>query len=327
MRLEEISGFAESVLQDVDSLLVICNKKAESERLFQQLSGAEQDCFHLSSAMCTAHRRDVLAQIEAALQSGKQTGRKVICVSTQVMEAGVDLSFGCVIRLAAGMDSVVQSAGRCNRNGESSQPAPVYIVPCVDENLSRLREIQAGKQVTIALLRTFQQNPEAFGNDLASDQAMEWYYRSLFREQCASEGYQEYPVKGHGTLFTLLSTNQEHVDANDPYFNEYTLNQAFKTAGSLFQVLDDSTEDVVVPYGKGADLIAELTAYTGPISSQWLRSWAQRAKPYTVSLYDYQKDMLNAGIMEIHGVLTLRPEYYDANTGLATKPEAVFWEV
>ena len=60
------------------------------------------------------HRRDTLAQIEESLAHKQQ---KTLCIATQVIEAGVDISFGCVLRLAAGIDSVVQAAGRCNRNG------------------------------------------------------------------------------------------------------------------------------------------------------------------------------------------------------------------
>ncbi len=327
MRLEEIPAFAKCALQNTDSLLIICNKKAESEFLYQSFSDGGYDCFHLSSAMCMAHRRDVLEQIEAALQKKSSSGRKVICVATQVMEAGVDISFGCVIRLAAGMDRVVQSAGRCNRNGECNSIAPVYIVPCIDEKLEHLREIQAGKQVTIALLHQYKQKPESFDSDLASNKAVEWYYHKLFREQCASKGYQQYPVKGHGTLFELMSSNQAHLDSSNPYFQHYTMNQALKTAGNLFHVLDDRTEDVVVPYGEGAELIAELSAQTSYLSLEWLRNWIQRTKPYTVSVYNYQKEMFMDGLVEMHGVLTLRPEYYNADTGLVTKPASAFLEV
>ena len=66
--------------------------------------------------MCVAHRRVTIDSLREALDT---LDEKVVCVSTQVIEAGVDISFQTVIRLAAGMDSVVQAAGRCNRNGET----------------------------------------------------------------------------------------------------------------------------------------------------------------------------------------------------------------
>ena len=323
LRLEQIPEFAKQTLQGVNSLLVICNKKSESEFLFSKLTQENVNCFHLSSSMCMAHRRDTLSQIEASLS----IGRKTVCISTQIMEAGVDISFDCVIRLAAGMDSVVQSAGRCNRNGESNQTAPVYILQCTDESLGRLREIQTGKQVTISLLEQFRQHPEQFQNDLASSPSIEWYYRKLYREQKSSKGYQQFAVKGHETLFQLLSSNEDNINFEDPYFMVYTMNQAFQTAGSLFHVLDDATEDVVVPYGKGASLITELTGHIGDVSPEYLRAWSERAKPYTVSVYHYQKENLEAGLLESHGVLVLHPEYYNIQTGLITKPETGFLEV
>ncbi len=325
MRLNEIPDFARNILEDTQSMLIICNKKSESEFLYQSLASEETDCYHLSSSMCMAHRRDVLGQISKSLDTGKKTGRKTVCVSTQVMEAGVDVSFGCVIRLAAGMDSVIQAAGRCNRNGESAAPAPVYLLQCADENLGKLREIRDGKQVTVVLLEQFRRSPEQFGSDLSSDRAIEWYYRELYRTQ--PERYQQYTVEGGGTIFDMLSSNMGFLDMNHPDFGKFTINQAFKTAGELFHVLDDATEDVVVPYGAGAELIAELASDGGQVSTGQLRSWLKRAKPYTVSLYDYQKKKLNDGIVSIRGVLVLRPEYYDMRTGLITKPESTFLEV
>ena len=321
LRLEQIPDLAREQLKYADSLLIICNKKAQSEFLYQALQNTEADCFHLSSAMCMAHRRDILSRMEHSLEQGKATGRKTVCVSTQVMEAGVDISFGAVIRLAAGMDSVVQSAGRCNRNGENPRPAPVQILQCMDENLGRLREIREGKQVTVALLNQFQRNPESLAGDLASEASIRWYYEHLFSGQ--TPGYQQYFEKGHGCLFDLLSVNLQNRDGDTG--EGCTLCQAFKTAGGLFHVLDENTQDVVVPYGAGADLIAELSGK--PMDLEALRHWLKQARPYTVSLYDYQKDALQNGIVNLHGVLVLQPEYYDSDTGLITKPESAFLEV
>ena len=324
-RLEEIPAFAEDILEQTNSLLIICNKKAEAEFLFRQLSSNHANCFHLSSAMCMSHRRDVLKQLELSLEQSRKTEEKTICVATQVMEAGVDISFGCVIRLTAGMDSVIQSAGRCNRNGESAAPAPVYVLQCSDEKLGKLWEINAGKQASVALLEQFRRDPEKLGGDLASDFAIEWYYRKLYKNQDA--GHQQYTIKDGGNLFDLLSTNSQFFDPDNPECSTYNCRQAFKTAGALFHALDNAAEDVVVPYGEGAELITELTACTRQLSPVQLKDLARRAKPYTVSLYDYQKEMLGAGVVKIQGFLVLRPEYYDLQTGLTITPQSSFLEV
>lgn len=126
MRLEEIADFSESVLEDTDSLLIVCNKKHQADKLYQSLKSSSARCFYLSSSMCVAHRR---ATIDALREALVTLDEKVVCISTQVIEAGVDISFQTVIRLATGMDSVVQAAGRCNRNGENKDAlASVYLI-------------------------------------------------------------------------------------------------------------------------------------------------------------------------------------------------------
>lgn len=74
--------------------------------------------FHLSTNMCPAHRLDVLARIRKALENQE----KVICISTQLIEAGINISFNNVFRILAGLDSIAQAAGRCNRHGKDNIP-------------------------------------------------------------------------------------------------------------------------------------------------------------------------------------------------------------
>jgi CRISPR-associated endonuclease/helicase Cas3 len=86
---------------------------------------------------------DILEKVRKDLKDGK----KVICVSTQLIEAGVDVSFECVIRSLAGIDSIAQAAGRCNRNGEK-KIGNVYIIDYGEEKLGSLSEIEKGQKVT-----------------------------------------------------------------------------------------------------------------------------------------------------------------------------------
>lgn len=101
--------------------LAIVNLKREAREIFQCLGrldvNHEFELIHLSTAMCGRHRTDCLNGIGALLDPGNP--KPVICVSTQLIEAGVDISFACVVRAMAGLDSIMQAAGRCNRNGES----------------------------------------------------------------------------------------------------------------------------------------------------------------------------------------------------------------
>lgn len=204
--LNEITSFAADALTKVNSLLIVCNKKQEAEHLFRALKPhAELSC-HLSAAMCTAHRRDVLEQL---------------------------------------------NAGRCNRHGECELPAPVYVVPCLDEDLKKLPEINNAKKSTDSLLDAFRRAPQQFDWDLSSEKAIQRYYQTLYRSNNP-----DFPIKQKGkSLFSLLSCNYEYYDETAEYASKFSMTQAFRAAGSLFQVFDNNTLDLIVPYREGKTLI------------------------------------------------------------------------
>lgn len=320
--LNEIISFAAEALTKVNSLLIVCNKKAEAEQLFHALKDhAELSC-HLSASMCTAHRRDVLERLNAGLKRGSHC----LCVSTQVIEAGVDISFQQVIRLSAGMDNVVQSAGRCNRNGECELPATVYVIHCLDEDLKKLPEINNAKNSTNSLLNAFRRSPAQFACDLSSETAIQTYYQTLYHS--FPENYQNFPIHHRGkSLFSLLSCNCECLDETAEYVSTFSMTQAFRTAGSLFQVFDNDTLDLVVPYKEGKTLIEELMASQNP-EPHFLSAWLKRVRPYTVSVYEHQLRPLAPAITQHGGIAILDPSFYNVDTGLSTEPQKhVFLEV
>lgn len=310
--LEEIVPFVQDELEQTKSLLVVCNRKDEAEYLFLQLQNQADVCCHLSASMCTAHRRTVLAKLNRALAERK----KCLCVATQVIEAGVDISFQRVIRLAAGMDSVIQAAGRCNRHGESGEPVPVYVVSCLGERLNRLREIKEAKDATQTLLYMYHRAPEKFENDLASRSAIDYYYSKLYQQHKNAMGYQDYYLeKEQTTIFDLLSFNEKYCDSDAPWAGRFFLNQAFKLAGSRFKVFDNATRDIIVPYGEGGKLITELLGQECP-DPAFLADWERRARSYSVSVYEWQLTALGNAVTEYAGVAILASGHYDENTGL-----------
>lgn len=320
-RLEELPAFAESILAEADSLLIVCNKKSESEALFSLLDGIDADRFHLSAAMCMAHRRAVLQQMQSALEARR---RKVLCISTQVIEAGMDISFQRVIRFAAGMDSVVQAAGRCNRHG-SEEIAPVYLVQCAGENLGRLAEIQRGQNATLSLLHRFETAPEEFQSDLSSDDAIRFYYQRLYRSMDRHETDDVIPER-KCTLYDLLSSNEKYADENFPEAGRFFLRQSFKIAGNAFRVFDQNTEDVLAPYGEGKQLrsrLIEISESPKPWDYREIQQLLEQAKPFTVSLYQYQWEQLNArgALVSLFDgrVYALTDGFYNQNTGFSLK--------
>lgn len=313
--LNEITSFAIDALTKVNSLLIVCNKKQEAEHFFRVLKDyAELSC-HLSASMCTAHRRDVLER----LNDGLKRGAKCLCVSTQVIEAGVDISFQQVIRLSAGMDNVIQSAGRCNRHGECHLSAPVYVVPCLDEDLKKLPEINNAKKSTDSLLDAFRRDPNQFDRDLSSEKAIQRYYQTLYHS--VQKGYQDFPLKQKGkSLFSLLSCNYEYYDETDQSASKFSMTQAFRTAGALFQVFDNNTLDLIVPYKEGKSLIEQLLAYSEP-EPAFLADWLKQARPYTISVYEHQLGTLDQAVAQHSGIAILNPDFYNLDTGLSTQPQ------
>lgn len=311
MPLEQIADFALNKLEHADSLLVVCNKKRQAEQLYNLLNGQNFALFSLSASMCIAHRRDTLDKLRNALTRYAQ---KVVCVSTQVIEAGVDISFACVIRLAAGMDSVVQAAGRCNRSGEAGPGvlAPVYLVRCQNESLAQLPDIRKGQGATQELLSEFAAHPELYHNSLDSAEAIQYYYRALYRRE--DKGHHDYCIKDRPSLLSLLSRN-ESCTADPPYY----FRQAFRTAGSLFQVFEENTTDVIVPYGEGAALIQNLNSERAEHDPIYLKTLLEQAKPYTVSLYQYQIDRLTAehSLIPLQGGALGLNGHYLAETGFS----------
>lgn len=332
VREETLPGRITEEMEHTQSLLVVCNKKAEAARLVERTKGAGWTSFHLSAGMCIQHRRDVLKRMTDLLKAGKnvtlqQPGRKVLCISTQVIEAGVDISFERAMRFAAGMDSVVQTAGRCNRNGEAEQRCPVYLVNCTDENLGRLQDIRRGKDATVELLCEYERDPQHFRNDLSSDEAIRFFYHCLYRsmDKDAQNGI-VYAADGRpkGCLYEYLSSNDRNSAAAGEAASAYLMRQAFKTAGKEFAVFDQETTDVLVPYGEGAKMIAALSTGRAKKDAAYRAALLKQATSFSVSLYSYQKKKLEerGALYHICGdsILALQESFYDDIIGLRDEP-------
>jgi CRISPR-associated endonuclease/helicase Cas3 len=119
-----------------DAVLAIVSRRADAAELFSLVearTGGAGACWHLSALMCPQHRSDTLGRIKAALAARREAlaaGREaapVRVISTQLVEAGVDVDFPVVYRALAGLDSVAQAAGRCNREGRLAEPGQVHV--------------------------------------------------------------------------------------------------------------------------------------------------------------------------------------------------------
>ncbi|MDE6700768.1 MAG: CRISPR-associated helicase Cas3' [Acetatifactor sp.] len=328
MDWDECVTFCGEQMEQHTSLLVICNTKAEarklSEKLQEQAAYGQWDIFHLSTAMCQAHRMDVLEQLRenlSALQQGfrEHTNvRKLICISTQLIEAGVDISFSCVVRVLAGIDNLSQAAGRCNRSNEYGQMGQVYLISLKDENLNMLKDIRNAQLCT----RNVLENQKSEEESLIGEQATRKFYRYLFEK---TENEIRYPIEDQKTTFylaDLLSNDNPRAKEAE----KFILRQPFKIVGRAFQVFDENTIDVVVPYKEGEYWMEQLRA----MESEWFelekfQEVIRQAQKYTVNLYAWQKQKLDqAGLLYsvLDGrVLLLDRQAYDEQFGVTVMDE------
>lgn len=315
--------FTDGLMCSHNHILIILNTKAAVQKVYQELytfyevSGQQIRLLHLSTNMCPQHRLAVIGEIKSTSAS-----QRLICVSTNLIEAGVDISFSCVIRSYAGLDSIAQAAGRCNRNGEIKEGfGKVYLIHMEEEYLGRLAHIRRGALCSEDITADFEHSPEAYDYDLLSPRSMEFYYRNYFYGD-EQKHTMRYSIKDTGrNLVDLLSENRESMQA---YYNRYgktlpnqMLFQSFKYAGKQFKAIDSDTVSVLVPYEKGEELIAELNKTVSDVQLIQLLRNAQR---FTVNLYRYQiEKFVQAGalISLLDGSLfALKDGFYDNEIGI-----------
>jgi CRISPR-associated endonuclease/helicase Cas3 len=209
---EPWSAIADRVSAADRATLCIVNTRAQARELYQEARDRTQDpVLHLSAGMCGAHRTDVLRQIRQLLPG------LVKVVSTQVVEAGIDISFPHVMRAMAGLDSLIQSAGRCNRHGTDPEPG-VFEVFLAEACVPYL--FKAPADITKVLLRT--------GQDLFSPATAQSFYRRLRNDS---------DTDAKGILASLDAHN-------------------YTEAGQNFRLIED-TATVVVPYGERGRLLVD----------------------------------------------------------------------
>ena len=318
----EVADLAEKELQEMGSVLIIVNKKDSARSLYQRLAERKSaSVYHLSTNMCPAHRLYVLGIVKDRLAK-KQP---VICVSTQLIEAGVDIDFGTVIRYLAGLDSIAQAAGRCNRNGRHEKLGRVYIVNSKEESLDKLKDIKIGANDAERVLREFNDNPETFNNDRIGLKAMEQFYKYYFYNRSKEMNY---PVPSNNKeigrtddLFNLLSLNCASVQEYQRINNatpSLPLKQSFQSAAKAFHAIDSPTRGVIVPYEENGDDIVNQLCDAVMLEKQYkLLKAAQR---FSVNLYSYELEDMGKknAIREVQkdsGIYYMDYQYYSNEFG------------
>ena len=313
--VDEAGAFLLEQFQTTPSCLFIVNTKKWAQELYQYCKGQNvppEALFHLSTNQCAAHRKVIFDTIKARLEN-KQP---VICISTQLIEAGVDISMACVIRALGGLDSIAQAAGRCNRHGEREGKGQVWVLNLQEQDFTRiLPDIQAGKTHAERVFRDFA------GQDILQPAAMKRYFEYYFYQRSDEMSYS---VKNSatGSLLDWLSDNalNPYGEKNDKRSKPLPLlMQSFKSAGRAFQAIDAPTHAVIVPYGEGAELIVKLCGEWDPKKMYDAKKKAQR---YSVNVFPnvwdkLQKENALHETIEGSGIYYLNERYYNDEFGLS----------
>ena len=313
--VEEAGTFLLEQFQTTPSCLFIVNTKKWAQELYQYCQKQNvplEALFHLSTHQCAAHRKAIFDTIKARLENKEP----VICISTQLIEAGVDISMACVIRALGGLDSIAQAAGRCNRHGEKEGKGQVWVLNLQEQDFTRiLPDIQAGKTHAERVFRDFA------GQDILQPAAIERYFEYYFYQRSDEMSY-SIKNSATGSLLDWLSDN-----ALNPYGEKNNkrskllplLMQSFKSAGCAFQAIDAPTRAVIVPYGEGTELIAKLCGEWDP---KEMHHTLQKAQRYSVNVFPnvwgkLQKENALHETIEGSGIYYLKERHYNDEFGLS----------
>lgn len=313
-----------------NTVLLVVNTTKVAREVYRYVARRFEYTVHLSAKMCCAHRATILEKIRESLDLKPQ--RPLICISTQVIEAGVDVDFGAGIRCLAGLDSAAQTAGRINRHGFRSIGRLLLINSC-DERVDLIDEIKEGAGATMRLLderRDLLDNNEGWQID---PELITRYFDEYFYRRADS---MIYPT-GKGaersdSLLNMLSSNSFAVEENKKRqpdnVADFPLKQSFATAGELFRAIDAPVKSIIVPFQQGEELVAELCRSLNSIERIKL---LRKAQKYAINIYpnEFKKLCEERAIYEINlegqeesGLWALRSEYYDEAVGLCLERAA-----
>jgi CRISPR-associated endonuclease/helicase Cas3 len=326
-----LESITDKVCEEFDahgSCLLIVNTKqwAQNVYLAAEKKGIDKGAlFHLSTNQCPAHRQVLLDDIRTRLKN-KQP---VLCISTQLIEAGVDLSFKTVVRFLAGLDSIAQAAGRCNRHGEmkdvlgNALRGQVFIVNPDAENIDMLEDIKIGQEKTIRVLT----EQDISAADLLTPKGIARYFTYYFHDR---SDVMTYPLKtptSAGSLLNLLSDNplnnyakKNQVRKADHKFP--LLMQSFMAAGNAFKAIDAPTQAVIVPYEEEGNKIVTQLCCIALQDKKNYRKLLQQAQKYSVNVFPnvWKKLKESSAVFETQpgsGIFCLREQHYSSDFGLS----------
>ncbi len=354
-------------LKSKKSILIVLNTKGAVEKLYDALSrkfnevsekdsmagyidsagdvsGIESEfeplLYYLTTNQCAAHRLDFIEEIKLHLRKirDKKSDRPLICISTRLIEAGVDVDFDIVYRDLIGISSIIQSAGRCNREGKLKDKGIVYLMEYSESNLHNLSIFQSECLATRLTLTNIDKNNLKYCEEDSSYEMtnsiymlLDEYYKRLYKNINNNSLELSYPLEKsfiQQTLLELLSTNRRICEY---YLQNHSVNrikgalkQSFKLAGEQFKLIDDQSITAIVPYNNHR-LLEQLYILVDKISDYCnveyygqLKHILKQLQPYTISIH---KNAVSSYEEYLHfeldkKICILSTEGYNLKTGL-----------
>lgn len=248
-----------SRLESQQQVLCIVNTREFAQEVYEALPSEGR--FHLSTLMCPVHRKQKLDEIRERLKSGK-TCR---VVSTSLIEAGVDVDFPRVFREMAGLDSILQAAGRCNREGKRSAESSIVTVFESENKVNKL--IAVNRDAAEETVRDWTQP-----NTTSTIERYFKAYRDFLRNDDKSG---------------VMTASEKGISG---------CGLPFEWIAKEFKLIDQNTFAVYIPIGEGKELVSRLR------EGERSRGLYRRAGMYSVSVYQNQFDsLINAGAAEPFG--------------------------
>lgn len=271
--------------------LVVLNTRKHAKAIFD---GVQSDSkYHLSTLMTPLHRMEVLEEIKTILAQGKEC----IVVSTQLIECGVDLDFEVVYRSLAGLDSIVQAAGRCNRGGNRPL-SNVYVFESLSEYDANMGDIGIYKAITNSIIGNYK--------DLSDLDAITDYFKEL------------YNFKDNETdNFNIEKCFDFRLNEKDKYLE---LKFNFDECAQKFNYIEQVQKvEIIIPNEDSVDCINKLK-FLKASGTEKIYPIIRKLHQYIVSVYRYEAEKLkNKGKLEMVSenlYILLDKDFYNDHTGL-----------